>query len=67
MVKIPNPLEVVATGVRVATGVGVDVASQGVAKVFPSVGDHSPETCQTTLAAGGTNLYEDADAMLDGK
>jgi hypothetical protein len=68
MVKIPNPFEIVATGVRVATGVGLDVVSQGVEKVFPSVGDHSPETtCQKTLAAGGTNLYEDADTMLDRK
>jgi hypothetical protein len=68
MVNIPNPLEVVATGVRIATGVGIDVASHAVTKVIPGVCDHDPETtCQKTLAAGGSNLYEDADAMLDGK
>jgi hypothetical protein len=63
MVEIPNPIDAVATGVRVATGIGIDVASYGAAKVFPSVGESAPET----TPAAGANLFEVADAMLDGK
>jgi hypothetical protein len=58
---IPNPVEALATGFRVATGIVLDVASYGVAKVFPK--EHVPET----TPAAGANLYELADAMLDGK
>jgi hypothetical protein len=54
MVGIPNPTEAVATGVRVATGIGIDVASYGAAKVFPNVVERAPET----TPAAGANLYE---------
>jgi hypothetical protein len=62
-IHIPNPVDAVATGVRVATGIGIDVASYGAAKVFPKVVEKAPET----TPAAGANLYEVADAMLDGK
>jgi hypothetical protein len=61
--NIPNPVEAAATGFRVATGIGLDVASYGVAKVFPKVGEKAPET----TPAAGPNVYEVADPMLDGK
>ena len=61
--NIPNPVEASATGVRVATGICLDVASHGVAKVLPKVREKAPET----TPAAGANLYEVADAMLDGK
>lgn len=61
--EIPNPIEAMATGVRVATGIGIDVVSYGAAKVFPNVGERATET----TPEAGANLYEVADAMLDGK
>jgi hypothetical protein len=61
--NIPNPVEAAATGLRVAMGISLDVASYGVAKVFPKVREKAPET----TPAAGANLYEVADAMLDGK
>ena len=63
MVEIPNPIEAVATGVRVAMGIGIDVASYGAAKVFSNVGERAPEM----TPAADANLFEVADAMLDGK
>jgi hypothetical protein len=60
---IPNPVELLATGVRVAVGIGIDVASYGADKVFPhDAGEDAPET----TAAAGANVFEVADAMLDG-
>jgi hypothetical protein len=59
-VHIPNPFEAVATIFRVAMGIGIDMASYGAAKVFLT---EAPET----TPAAGANLYEVADAMLDGK
>jgi hypothetical protein len=68
MAKIPNPFEALVTAIRVVVGVTLDAASHVYGKVFSSVGDHAPETtCRTALAAGGANLYEGADAMLDCK
>jgi hypothetical protein len=51
-IHIPNPFEAVATGVRVTTGIGIDVASYGAAKVFPKVVEKAPET----TPAAGANL-----------
>jgi hypothetical protein len=62
-IHIPNPFEAVATGVRVAMGIGIDVVSSGAAKVFPKVVGKALLKTQ----AASANLYEVADAMLDGK
>jgi hypothetical protein len=63
-IPIPNPFEAVAKIIRVAMGIGIDVASQGAAKVFPKIVE---KALLKTTAEAGANLYEVADAMLDGK
>jgi hypothetical protein len=72
MSLLNNPVETVATGIRVATGISLDVAFYGLETAFP-IGDpnhHPPEVTSEAMVAssrvGDWNLYELADPMLDG-
>lgn len=67
-----NPVEAVATGIRVATGISLDVACYGLETAF-AIGESNHPPAEVTSEAmvapsrvGDWNLYELADPMLDG-
>jgi hypothetical protein len=59
--SILNPVAAVATGIRVAAGISLDVVSYGLEKTF-----HIGEPKDAEFAPEDSNVYELADPMLDG-
>jgi hypothetical protein len=59
--SIPNPVEAVATGIRVTAGISLAVVSLGLEKTF-NISEPKP----AEFAPEDLNVYELADPMLDG-